>query len=341
MQHATPRTVRHVISSSAAARRLVPVSVKRPHWVLLGFDASLARGGGVAGASVHDTKLAVYRTAPTAPSTAGEAVDAGELRVALDACPHRGASLSRGGSVRGACAVCPYHSRAVGMRTHPDRFFQYAVQDGLVWLDYASDLCTQHHGPPAYPEHAANAGMRTFEYTKVLRVNPVLMAENTLDWQHLASVHRVHFIEGAPRVTVRSTGAHGLAEYAYQSPVFDLTIDNEYHVPFTTSLRFRFRNRATGEELPPLLLWFSMAPVDRERTALHLRVSRGVLRSPLADWVFRLIDELPLLEDAWVVGGVDAGQWSRNRLDAGDEFVAAYRRAMADNFPEVLAWYVD
>ena len=120
----------------------------------------------------------------------------------------------------------------------------------------------------------------------------------------------------------------------------DLTIDNEYHVPFTTSLRFIFRNRETGDRLPPLLLWFSIAPMEDARVALHLRVSRGALKSPLADWLFKLIDELPLLEDATVVASVDPAQWSANRLEAGDEFVAAYRKAMRDNFPEILEWYV-
>lgn len=312
----------------------IATSTSRPHWVMLGFETSLAGGTGklaprkVEQKAVHDTKLAVYRTA-----------DEGELRVALDACPHRGASLSCGGAVKGECVVCPYHARAVGVRAHPERFFDYAVRDGLVWLDFASNLLTQHAGPPSYPEHS-DASLRTFGYTKVLRVNPVLMAENTLDWQHLASVHRVHFIQGNPKVTIRSKGTHGWAEYAYDSDLFDLVIDNEYHVPFTTSLRFRFRNKQTGEQLPPLLLWFSVTPLERGRVALNLRVSRGALKSPLADWIFKLIDELPLLEDAAVVAGVDPLQWSANALDGGDEFVAAYRAAMREHYPELLEWYV-
>lgn len=307
----------------------IATSLKRPHWVLLGFEDRLpaAGGGGVSRADVHDTRLAVFRT------------DTQELRVALDACPHRGASLSCGGSVRGDCVVCPYHSRHIGLKAYPERFFDYAVQDGLVWVDFASNLLTHPHPPPAYPEQS-DPELRTFGYTKVLEVNPVLMTENTLDWQHLASVHRVHFIQGNPVVTIRAKGTHGWAEYKYQSDLFDLTIDNEYHIPFTTSLRFRFRNRQTGQDLPPLLLWFSTTPLAGGKVALHLRVSRGALKSPLADWLFRLIDELPLLEDAAVVAGVDPLEWSSNRLDPGDEFVSAYRDAMHDNFPEVLEWYV-
>lgn len=300
-----------------------PQSVKRPHWVLLGFDATLAKSRKV----VHDTNLVVYRTQEEA-----------ELRVALDACPHRGASLSEG-VVKGQCVVCPYHSRSVDIRTHPERFYDYAVQDGLVWLDFASSLVTQHHPPPSYPEHS-DPNMRTFEYSKTLRVNPVLMVENTLDWQHLSSVHRVHFIKGLPKVDILKRGAHGHATYTYDSDIFDLVIDNEYHVPFTTSLRFRFTDKRTGEKLPALLLWFSVTPGSGDEVTLNLRVSRGVFRSPLADWIFRLIDELPLLEDAHVVSTVDPGAWSSNKLDASDEFVAEYRKAMTSLYPEILEWYV-
>lgn len=321
-----------VVSASAGLRA---TSVKTPHWVMLGFEDRLARRpASVDKVRVHGTDLAVFRE-----GSGGAAGGTGELHVALDACPHRGASLSSGGKVQGECLVCPYHARLVGRRGHRERFMEHVVQDGLVWLDYSSGLLTLGQGPPAYQEHA-DPTMRTFGYTKVLEVNPVLMTENTLDWQHLATVHRVHFIQGAPRVIIHESGLRGRAEYAYQSDLFYLVIDNEYHAPFTTSLRFRFTDRRTGRRLPALLLWFSISPVSRDRVALHLRVSRGVLRSPACDWLFRLIDELPLLEDAWVVTNTDASAWSSNALDSGDRFVAGYRKAMRDFFPEVLDYYV-
>lgn len=315
-----------------SARRLptmmmkkIATSTSRPQWVMLGFRESLKR----VSRSVHGQKLMVYETETDTP----------ELRVTLDACPHRGASLSEG-SVKGECVVCPYHSRAVGVVSHPERFFDYSVHDGLVWLNYANSVITEYHAPPSYPEHS-DPSLRTFGYTKtLLGINPILMVENTLDWQHLAHVHRVHFIEGNPVVNILKSGAHGHATYTYASKLFDLTIDNEYHVPFTTSLRFRFKEKSTGRDLPPFLLWFSVCPMETGVVALHLRVSRGVLRSPLADWIFRIIDELPLLEDAHVVSTVDPEEWSSNALGKGDEFVGAYRQAMNETYPEVLSWYV-
>lgn len=323
-----PAVVKPTVSNASkpivVMNHKIATSTKRPHWVSLGFRDTIRRAPSQH--TVHGRRVAVYETEPDK-----------ELRVTLDACPHRGASLSEG-SVRGECVVCPYHSRSVSVVTNPDRFFDYSVQDGVVWMDYCQRE-TEYHPPPQYPEHS-DPEMRTFGYTKFLKVNPIVMVENTLDWTHLEHVHRVHFIEGKPVVNILRKGPRGHATYAYDSGLFDLTIDNEYHVPFTTSLRFRFKEKKTGKDLPPLLLWFSACPVDDSVVALHLRVSRGVFKSPLADWIFKIIDELPLLEDAFIVSTVDAEEWSSNALDKSDEFVAAYREAMKETYPEILGWYV-
>lgn len=317
---------------TAAAASAVPrpprvaTSVKRPHWLAIGERDRL--GKTVEKLVVHGTDLVVY------PGPGGE------LRVAKDACPHRGASLSRGTADEG-CITCAYHGMGIDMGSHPERHYSYAVAQGLVWLDFSSNVITQHFQPPTYPEFSDDA-FRTFGYSKTLDVNPVLLTENTLDWQHLAFVHRVHFVDGAPKVEIKSTGAHGLATYTYQSDLFDLVIENEYHIPFTTSLRFRFTDRRTGRVLPPLLLWFSVTPSREGQVQLNLRVSRAVLTAvpALTDWIFKFIDELPLREDADIVGAVDPREWSANRLTPGDAFIAGYRAAMRDAFPELLEWYV-
>lgn len=60
----------------------------------------------------------------------------------------------------------------------------------------------------------------------------------------------------------------------------------------------------------------------------------------LTDALFKLFDELPLLEDAAIAGSVSPAHWSRNALTPADKHVAAYRAAMQDLFPEILEWYV-
>lgn len=298
------------------ARPKVPTSAKRTHWVLLGFQRSLLLGANhVARRTVHDTPLVTYTTSD------------GELRVARDACPHRGASLSCG-VVRGQDVVCPYHARAVGLATQPGHFFDYVVQNGLVWLDYTSAIATQHTRPPAYPEHR-DPGMRTFDHSALLRTNPVLLMESMLDWQRAAALLD-------PPARLVSVGAcdgtkgHGKAEVQCG----DLTMDVEFHAPFTASLRVR-RGADTA-----LLLCFAATPSQDGHTALHVRMSRPS-DTPLSGWMLRLVNNLPSLFQAGAVATVDTHQWSANALTSPhDDLVALYRRAMRSLFPEVLDWYV-
>jgi hypothetical protein len=332
---------------------------KRPQWIMLGKHADLVSASrrGPHGARVHDTDLVVFTS------------DNGDLMIAKDACPHRGASLARG-KVRGACVVCPYHALPVGRDTWPAHFYSYVRRgprdNSVVWLDCTSDSSTHPWDPPSFPEHQDPA-MRTFAYTRKFgpEVNPVLMAENMMDYLHLDPVHLVTFVRGAPRVTIVRTGHHGLAEYAYDSldGKYDVLVQNEYQLPFTTSLRFVITERDTGAALPALLLAFNICPMGDRGTLLHHQISRPALpraspSSPAPKWarsladavvgaveavgdlVFMATDELPLWEDARIVRNTYPSAWSSNALNGTDEFIAAYRAAMRAEFPGLLERYV-
>lgn len=303
--------------------------VKQQTWILLDFAKRMPKQHTPAPRTVASRPLVTYLG------------DDQELYVAHDACPHRGAALHRG-TVRGQCVVCAYHAHAISPAAHADRFVPTTEDAGLVWVDSTLGAATtEPTDPPSYSEFSDPA-FRVIEYSKTVPVNPVLMTENTLDWQHLASVHRFALVEGDPKVTIHKTGMHGLATYEYTGPNFQLTIDNEYHIPFTTSLRFKFRDTRTGTELPPLLLWFSLTPLDAGRCELNLRIARATATwlPWLTDWVFKMIDELPLYEDVEIVRTVDPASWSSNRLTPGDRFVAAYREAMLRNCPFLLRDFV-
>jgi phenylpropionate dioxygenase-like ring-hydroxylating dioxygenase large terminal subunit len=309
----------------------VATSTKAPHWLLLGFRDTLASKR-LLKTTVHDTDLVSF---------VGED---GRVRVAEDACPHRGASLARG-TVSNNCVACPYHGKAFG---GGPTFFDTLIDHDNVWLDFSSRLLgVQDARPPSCPEFS-DPTFRTISYTKTLRCNPILLVENTLDHLHLLHIHKVHFVDTDPVVKHVDTGVkgHGLATYTWSAPAFDLTIENEFYAPFTTSLRFHFTQKAEGrppKTLPPLLLWFSVTPArGTEEVALHLKISRAVLKEVpcLTDAIFKLIDELPLQEDAEIVGSVSSAHWSRNALTPADAHVAAYRATMRELYPEILAWYV-
>jgi phenylpropionate dioxygenase-like ring-hydroxylating dioxygenase large terminal subunit len=306
-----------------------------PHWLLLGKTAELrcASSRKPLKLPVNDGKLVLWQDA------------AAEMHAMDDVCPHRGASLSTG-RVDRDCIRCPYHNHAVNGSRRDGGAYELLHEAGNTWVTTTPASPGSPPPPPpgsdAYPEFSL-PGYRTVAYHKdLVGVNPVLLMENTLDWSHLAYVHRVHFVEGTPTVTIHRRGTSGLAEYAYSSGAFDLRIENEYHAPFTSSLRFLFRDKKTGEDLPALLLWFSFTPTGGDRVRLHLRIARGVLTGVplLTDALFKLADELPLLEDVTLVRDVDATRWSSNALTPADEFVASYRNIMVPLFPGIIDRFV-
>ena len=105
-----------------------------------------------------------------------------------------------------------------------------------------------------------------------------------------------------------------------------------------------FRFSSSGAEFPPLLLWFTIQPelAPEPESVLHLRIARASLKALpwLTDALFKLVDELPLLEDADMVRQVDARAWSSNALGPKDAFLRQYRDAMLAHFLPVLARYV-
>lgn len=319
----------HGTFASHLASSFVPSSTRRPHWTLLGRASEFGRAPRLL--DVHGSRLVAFRD------------PAGRVVALPDACPHRGASLSHGGLVSGACVVCPYHGRAVGAAS--GGAFDVAVDAaGDAWLDFGRGLGSSQHPPPPAPPEFADPDYRVVAYAKDLAgVNPVILTENTLDHAHLFHVHAVHFVPGPPKVRVSppdGAGGGGLATYEWAANGrYQLTIENGYALPFTTWLRFLITDTQTGERLPGLVLWFTAAPTAGG-VRLHLRIARKVLTSPAFDWLFKLVDELPLAEDAAIVRTIDARAWGLNALTPDDAFVAQYRAAMARDFPDLLRHYV-
>lgn len=280
----------------------VPSTVKRPHWVMLGRRAALTQAPGTLRRhTVYGKGLVTFT---------GE--EDGELHVLEEACPHRGASLA-GGRVSGTCVVCPLHGRTVGVRTNPAMAYDYAALQGLVWVDVAKDLCTQHVMPPYYPEFSSQ-DFRASGYTTAVWANAVLLLERLLD--PLAT---------AAGVEVRREGPVGMATYALGG----VEVEHEYRAPFTASVRLRAEGRVVA------LAMVSLLPASAGHTGVHVQVARGV-GAPR---------ETEELVSAWVgrerdVDAVDPAAWSRSHLGPGDELVAAYRRALQRFYPEMLCCFV-
>jgi len=252
-----------------------------------------------------------------------------------DTCTHRGASLSAGGQVDGKCVTCKYHGRPT--RALPSKL----VMDfnNIVWFkDGPGELGEDERLPPDSWEFHPEAGQRIFEYSRTFAgCNPILLVENTLDFAHLETVHAFSLVEGRPIVTVDQTGYNGHAKYTYDSKVFDeLSIVNEYIGPWSTCLRFLFDGRQS------FTIHFSVRPEGVDQATLFVRVTRQDQKwlGWLGDKVYLAANELPLLEDLYIVKNTDPMQWSANKLTADDFFLKEYRAYMTREHPDILERYV-
>ena len=319
MMMSAPRATTTAHSFSASSPRPLPA----PQWISLGaskkFSSIKPKQVEVVG-----SKLAVYRSE-----------ESGQLMAQSDACPHRGASLSRSGKVYGDCIRCCYHGHPI------HSVYDIREQDGMAWLNHNGRKgVTDELEPPTFPQHADPA-LRTISYSIAnVPVNAVLMTENLLDYEHLANggVHKVAIVD---RETTLDNLQHGSVEYKYKplsNGRLGLTLRNSYEptAPFTTSLDFQFTDLKTGKQLPGLYLWFSVQPHTQGTSTIHLKISRGMLRSPVFDWLFKLIDALPLVEDISVVSNCDRREWEHNVLTPSDVFVTQWRRMMLESHGNLL-----
>lgn len=302
-------------------------STKCPHWVLLDFRTALKRRN-VQRHEVLGRRLVSF-------------VDRDdEVHVLDDACPHRGASLAGGvvDEVRGG-VVCPYHSMCVGIRSHPGRFYDYAAVQGGVWVDMAKGVITQHHMPPTYPEFSDTAAAAA-GFTMHVPANPILLTEHLLD-----VAHRIHYTASATsaasattadRAAVPDIQASGVGRCrrvrGYNTPLGTVSIEHEFSAPYTSAVRIK-RDGATV-----LLVMFSVLPVNRDASKLHVRVFSAI-KFPLAETIARA-----LVRAALTSNDVDAMQWRLNHLDVtdpADEFIAAYRQAVTRLFPELIRHFLE
>jgi phenylpropionate dioxygenase-like ring-hydroxylating dioxygenase large terminal subunit len=261
-----------------------------------------------------------------------------------DVCPHRGASLSAGGKVDGSgCITCKYHGKRIC-----GKHKGLVDMNGIVWMKDGHGALPAHERQPPHTwefDSVRNGTMRVIEYVRGFEgCNPILLVENTLDFSHLESVHAFHLIEGRPDVTVLQGGYNGKASYRYEAKGFELTVENEYWGPWETCLRF-FIN-----DTHAFTLHFSVRAETSTDATLLVRVTRpckSTPRNPLSELMQRAIDlvyvgvnELPLVEDRFVVRHADASSWSKNVLTSDDAFLIEYREYMTDAHPDILERYV-
>jgi phenylpropionate dioxygenase-like ring-hydroxylating dioxygenase large terminal subunit len=248
-------------------------------------------------------------------------------RITKDACFHRGASLSKHGHVtEDNCVRCGYHGfRSRGKTVHD--------VDGVLWYgdDFEPSVI-----PRAWEFH--DPSQRIFSYTDSFPdTNPLLMVENTLDYQHLSHVHAFSVTDGSATVEIDDDA--DTARYIYDTSFEGkkLIVENQFWAPWSTCLRFYV------DDLHLFSLHFSWIPRSRTHTDLVVRVSRTHWHwlGGLGDSILRIANTLPLIEDRDIVQSITEGRgWRDDRLAYEDRFLRRYREKMERDFPAIVSEYL-
>jgi hypothetical protein len=263
-------------------------------------------------------------------------------QLALDRCPHRGASLSKG-SVADGCVVCPYHGRSFSSETNPG-MFTGVVKDGALWFggQDPDDI-------PRIPEFD-DPSYRTVTMSRRLRrVNAMAFLESSVDYEHINLVHSVSIMDLiALKVKISEEdesaqdSAPSVCLSRFESPRIVLEIDTFFWLPLTNCLRFRIYDKKNDKAWQPFVLFFSTTPHDDDDITLHVRSMRtkaNRLLDPVLDVLFRAISDTPILEDATVVRGVEYKGFRDDILSVQDGMVQLYRKRMQKTCPQLVEYF--
>lgn len=169
-----------------------PYTVFPTGWYQVGYSVEL-KPGDVRPARYFDQDLVLFRT------------EAGEVSM-LDAhCPHLGAHLGYGGTVKGECIECPFHGwlwtaggqlseipyapqerRRVSLKRWHTREINGLI---LVWYDaFGRDPLWEWPGIPEFDDVANNYPI-TRDHVGIRGIVPQSPVENTPDYYHFMWVH--------------------------------------------------------------------------------------------------------------------------------------------------------
>lgn len=256
-------------------------------------------------------------------------------KVALDRCPHRGASLSKGKINDKDEIVCPYHGRCFSERSNPD-MFSGVVQDGALWVG-GNDVADI----PRIPEFDDDGYRSVFMSRRLKGVNAMAFLEAGLDFEHIQSVHSILVADWfTPKVSMEKD--RNVNTHTFETPSFRLRVETMFWLPLSNCLKFHFFDKKRKIKREPFILFFSMTPHEDQDVTLHVRSLRRKVHRDLdvlLDFFFIAVSDIPIAEDANVVRSIETKLMLRDELSYQDDFIGHYREGMIEHCPEILDYF--
>nr|WP_184078403.1 Rieske 2Fe-2S domain-containing protein [Nocardiopsis mwathae] len=276
----------------------------------------------------------------------------GRLRAVQPHCPHLGAHLGHGGTVKGEHLICPFHRfafatdgtcTATGYGTQPPRISLTALPlhevNDIVFIGYEQDgsapawQIPDLSGPPQRPY------CRPVHHTFTLAGHPQEVCENAVDSGHLAALHGFTVLQPPEN------------DLVYHDTWFTYTMRVGRRVPLLGEVHLTPRIHVYGvsgirADLPlpaglgRLRMWVLPIATGPWHIEIRLPISAALpalrflppaLRAPVGERLARLLARLykPLLK--WDIGS-DVPIWNHKRyidpprLARGDGPIGTYRK---------------
>lgn len=256
-------------------------------------------------------------------------------KIALDRCPHRGASLSKGTVVDG-CVSCPYHGRLISEVSHPE-MFSGVIRDGALWVGGEDK-----NEIPRIPEFDDSSYRSVFMTRRLRSANAVAFSESSADFEHVRAVHSIklaNFIP--PAVEIDHVGNKNV--HVFETGRINLRIETYFWLPFSNCLKFSVIDTKRNKIYEPFILFFSTTPHDDKDMTLHIRSMRKKINVDvdfIMDLFFIAVSDLPIFEDYNVVKGVDVKKMMYDQLTPEDDFIKLYREKMRRECPDILDYFL-
>ena len=256
-------------------------------------------------------------------------------KLALDRCPHRGASLSQG-KVVDKSVRCPYHSRYFSSETQPE-MFGGVIQDNALW--YGGEDISEI---PRIEEFDDDSYRSLYMTRRLKGVNAMAFLEGTLDVEHVGAVHAIKINDIlAPASFINEDKQKNTI--SYDAPKFSLKIENQFWLPFSNCLKFYLYDKRKDRTYEPFILFFGITPHSDNDITLHIRSMRKKIQRDLdvlLDPLFIAASDIPVKEDYEVVKHVDMKSMAFDQLSAEDDFIKLYRAKMLKRCPDILDYMV-
>ncbi len=232
----------------------------------------------------------------------------GQIKLVNDYCAHRGASLSKTGTLEDSGIRCGYHGLCFHKSKNPDLTPNLKIINDNIYLSPIID-----HEEIFFPPEEFDKNFRAIEGSCKINTNINIFLENVIDNTHISELHSFGTRNQLPEnlkyerlsdFGFRQTFDYKPGELSLSNQIQKikkkqnmLNVENEYHLPSNVLSRVKVDDRDIKT------VFVRAFPINKKETIIFWKIYRNFLvfdfepLNILGDILFRVLFEYTLSED--------------------------------------------